>query len=192
MKRTLITYCILVLAVCFQHANAQGDQQEMMKAWQAYMTPGEVHKILSTADGNWTFEASTWMAPGAPPEKSTGTATNKMIMGGRYQQSNYSGNMMGMPFEGQSIMGYDNARKVMQSTWIDNMGTGIMHLEGTVDHATRSINFAGTMTDPMTGKEVQVKEKFTWIDNNTQKMEMYDLRDGKETKTMEITFKRKA
>lgn len=34
-----------------------------------------------------------------------------MIFGGRYQLSNYKGNFMGMPFEGMSIMGYDNAKK---------------------------------------------------------------------------------
>jgi len=189
-KRLIIVSALFLSAACCQ-LNAQADQQAMMKAWQDYMTPGEIHKMLGKADGEWTYEATVWMTPGAPPDKSTGTAVNKMILGGRYQQSTHSGNIMGMPFEGQSVLGYDNARKVFQSTWIDNMGTGIMQMEGPLDHATRSINLTGKMTDPMTGKDVKVREKFTWVDDNTQKMEMYDTKDGKETKTMEITFKRK-
>ncbi|MBK9333372.1 MAG: DUF1579 family protein [Ignavibacteria bacterium] len=30
-------------------------------------------------------------------------------MGGRYQQGKHTGDMMGMPFEGMSLLGYDNA-----------------------------------------------------------------------------------
>jgi hypothetical protein len=35
-----------------------------------------------------------------------------------------------MPFEGISTLGYDNAKKTFFSTWIDNMGTGMMVMEG--------------------------------------------------------------
>ncbi|MEO6316928.1 MAG: DUF1579 domain-containing protein [Chitinophagaceae bacterium] len=188
MKKNLIVF-ILLCTVAFR-LHAQTADAEM-KAWQAYMTPGDIHKMLSKSDGNWTFESSTWMSPAAPPEKGTGTAVYKMILGGRYQSANFSGNMMGMPFEGQNLTGYDNMRKVFQSSWVDNMGTGVMQMEGKLDAATKTINFSGKMTDPVSGKDIMVREKFIFVDDNTQKMEMYDTRDGKETKSMEIIFKRK-
>ena len=65
-----------------------------------YMTPGSVHQMLAKSDGEWTAETTLWAAPGAPPTKSTGTAVNRMILGGRYQESKNTGNFMGMPFEG--------------------------------------------------------------------------------------------
>ena len=63
------------------------DSATAMKNWMEYMTPGKAHEMLSKADGEWTGEMTMWMAPGAPPTKSITTATNTMVMGGRYQLS---------------------------------------------------------------------------------------------------------
>jgi hypothetical protein len=35
-----------------------------------------------------------------------------------------------MPFEGRGTEAYDNITKQYVNTWIDNMGTGIMHSTG--------------------------------------------------------------
>jgi hypothetical protein len=98
--------------------------------------------------------------------------------------------MMGQPFEGQGTLAWDNARKMLVTTWIDNMGTGVMYLEGTWDSASKSATLKGKSTDPTTGKEMDIKETFTVIDDNTQKMEMFMTQDGKEFKNMEIVFTR--
>jgi hypothetical protein len=95
-----------------------------------------------------------------------------------------------MPFEGISTLGYDNAKKVFMNSWIDNMGTGIMQLQGTWDPASKTINFTGTSVDPATGKDMNVRETFTLVDNNTQMMTMYMTQDDKEYKSMEIKFTR--
>lgn len=165
--------------------------EEAEKKWMEYMTPGEMHKWLSTQDGEWTSEVTMWMDPAAPPVKSTATSYNKMILGGRYQESSFKGDMMGMPFEGRGIFGYDNAKKLFVSSWVDNMGTGIIYMEGGWDEKTKSINLKGKCIDPLTGKEMKMREVITFIDENTQKMEMFDYKDGKETKTMEIISRRK-
>lgn len=167
------------------------DSAAMMKAWEAYMTPGDVHKMLAKADGVWTGDITMWMSPDAPPQKTVSTSVNKMILGGRYQESKHTGNMMGMPFEGMSTVGYDNATKKFVSTWIDNMGTGIMNMEGTWDDATKTISLKGKMVDPMSGKEKEVRETMKFIDDNNQYMEMFDNAGGKEYKSMEIKYTRK-
>jgi len=107
------------------------DSATMMKKMQEYGTPGEMHKMLAAATGTWDAEVTSWMDPAKPPTKSKATSVNKMIMNGLYQQSTFKGDMMGMPFEGMSMVGYDNTRKVFTSTWVDNMSSGIMYLEGT-------------------------------------------------------------
>ena len=168
------------------------DSATMMKNWETYMTPGDMHAMLAKSNGTWTTDITSWMDPEKPPMKSTGTSVNKMIMGGRYQESINTGNMMGMPFEGRSLTGYDNAKKAFVNTWIDNMGSGIMIMEGTWDDATKTITFKGTGMDPMTMRENNYRQTFKVIDDNNQFMEMYGPGpDGKDYKMMEIKFTRK-
>lgn len=189
MRQITIRCCAIFLLIMGGRLMAQDDAAT--KAWMAYMTPGEMHQMLAKDDGEWAEEITMWMAPGASPSKSTATAVNKMIMGGRYQESKHSGSFMGQPFEGYSLVGYDNAKKTFHSIWIDNMGTGVMHLEGQWDPQTKTINFKGMSIDPSTGKEIQVRETFRWIDDNRQLMEMFMQQDGKEFKSIEIKFTRK-
>jgi len=115
-----------------------------------------------------------------------------MILGGRYQRSVHTGDMMGMPFEGISTTGYDNGRKVFFSTWIDNMGTGIMYMEGKYDAAKKMLELKGTTTDPVTGKAMPVRQTLRWVDANTQEMEMFNTANGKEYKSMVIKLTRAA
>jgi hypothetical protein len=167
------------------------DSIAMQKAWEAYMTPGEPHQRMAADVGKWNDEMTFWMGPDTPPEKATATEEIKMIMGGRYQVGTTTGEMMGMLFEGRSTLAYDNASNEYISTWIDNMGTGLAVMRGTYDEASKSTTLIGTMIDPMTGKEKQMKQVYTVIDDNTRKMEMYDIGEGgKETKNMEIIMKR--
>ncbi|TZF92754.1 DUF1579 domain-containing protein [Chryseobacterium panacisoli] len=170
------------------------DSATSMKNWMAYSTPGEMQKMLAKSDGTWTGETTMWMENGAKPMMSKSEATNKMMYGGRYQITNHKGDFMGMPFEGMSIVGYDNSKKKFVSTWIDNMGTGIMHSEGDWNASTKSVEFKGKMTDPSRpGKDCDFREVFTFVDDNNQKLEMYgpDSKTGKEYKTMEIKYTRK-
>jgi len=170
------------------------DSATATKAWMDYATPGEMQKMLAKSDGNWVGETTMWMEKGSQPMMSKSEATNKMVFDGRYQMSTHKGDMMGMPFEGISIVGYDNSKKKFVSSWIDNMGTGIMNMEGIWNASTKSIEFKGKMTDPSRpGKDCNVREIYTFVDDNTQKMEMYgpDAKTGKEFKTMEINYTRK-
>ena len=189
MKRITTTCCAILMVAFFNQLIAQSEAE--MKAWMAYMTPSDVHKMMAKSDGEWNEDITMWMAPGAPPTKSTATAVNRMIMGGRYQESKHTGNFMGMPFEGYSLLGYDNAKKTFMSTWVDNMGTGIMYMEGKWDDKTKTIHLTGTTIDPSTGKDMKIRETFKLVDDNTQLLEMYCTKDGKEYKNMEIKFTRK-
>jgi len=168
------------------------DSATMMKNWQEYMTPGDVHKMMAKWDGTWTGDVTMWMYEGAPEQKSTSTAVNKMVLNGLYQQSTHTGDMMGMPFNGLSTVAYDIHKKEFVSTWIDNMGSGIMMMKGPWDEATKTINMKGTMVDPGTKADTDVRETFQIIDDNTQEMKMFVMTpDGKEFNTMVIKYTRK-
>lgn len=168
------------------------DSATIAKAWQEYMTPGKMHKMMATWDGTWNGDVTMWMTPSDPPMKSTATSTSKMIFNGLYLESVNKGNFGGMPFEGKSILAYDKAKKKFISTWIDNMGCGIMIMEGDYDSTTKTLNFTGKMTNPVDGKELAMRETVQIIDDKTQLMKMYGPDyTGKEFQTMEIRMTRK-
>jgi hypothetical protein len=168
------------------------DQATMEKAWAAFATPGAMHKWLEKTNGTWEAEVSQWMDPAAPPTKAKAVNVQSSALGGRYVIGKFSTTMMGQPMEGISTMAYDNAKKEFTSTWIDNMGTGIVHMSGTYDEATKTLNLKGHQTDPMTGKDSDIREEMKMIDDDTYTMAMFGTgHDGKEMKFMEGTFKRK-
>jgi hypothetical protein len=208
MKRITITLCAATLLIACQNKEAsqqaliksetetttpaQPDSATMMKNWEEYMTAGAPHKMMASWNGEWIGAVTMWMAPDVPPSKGTGTTSYRMIMDGRYQLSETKGDFGGMPLEGMSTLAYDNHKQKFISTWIDNFGTGVMVLEGPWDEATKTMTLTGKMMDPSLKKEVDVKETVKIIDNDHQVMEMYATSaDGKEFKTMEISYTRK-
>lgn len=191
MKSIRFTLMFLLVVGLATLVKAQDEQAEQMKVWMEYMTPGPVHQNMAKMVGEWTSDNKMWMAPGTEPIINQGRAKFEMLLGGRYLKSTNYGDFMGMPFEGISIEAYDNATKQFSSIWIDNFGTGMMILKGKWDEGTNTVTYTGKMVDPMQGKEVDVREVFTFKDDNTFVMEMYNNMDGKEFKSMEIVYKRK-
>lgn len=169
------------------------DSLAMQKAWTEYATPTEPHKRMASESGTWTEDLTFWMGPeDNNPQKYTAVAQVKMILGGRYQEQKHTGRMMGMDFEGISTLAYNNASGEYTSTWVDNMGTGMMIASGKYDEASKSTTFNGEMVDPMTKKIKEFRQVVTIIDNDTQKMESFEnAPDGTEFKSMEIMMKRK-
>ena len=99
---------------------------------------------------------------------------------------------MGQPLQGISTMGYDNSKKIFVATWIDNMTTGIAYMTGTYDSTTKTLNLKGYQTNPVNGKDSNLREEMTIIDNDSYSMVLFgDGMDGKETKFMEGIYKRK-
>lgn len=166
------------------------DQQQMMKAWQEFMTPGPMHKMLAEGVGEWKTEITMWMDPAQPPIKAEGTSVCEAVLDGRYFQSKHTSSFNNMPMMGLELSGYDNAKKVFFVTWVDNFGTGIMYLEGKYDEAAKTITYSGTATDQF-AKEFKVRQTVKMIDKDNQYTEMFINQNGKEFKSMEIKMTRK-
>lgn len=168
------------------------EQQAMMEAFQKAATPGPNHKLLQAWVGEWSYAMKMWQDPAAPAQESSGTTSYRSLMDGRYVQHEHKGNFMGMPFHGTGILGYDNVSKQFQSSWLDNMSTGQMQINGSYDATKKTLTFKGDMDDMMKpGTKTKIRQTVRTVDNDTHVMEWYEMRGGKEAKTMEITYKRR-
>ncbi len=169
----------------------QMDMQAMMETYQKLATPGEPHKRLASMAGSWNTKTKSWMDPSKPPEESTGSCEQKMLLGGRFLQQQCTGTMMGNTFDGIGVTGYDNHTKKYVSTWMDSMGTGLYFMEGTASPDGKTITQQGSYDDPMEGP-MELRGVTKIVDNNTEIFEMYGTdKGGKEMKMMEITYTRK-
>lgn len=169
------------------------DSATMMKNWEVYMTPGPMHQMMASWEGTWEGQSSIWEGPDKPMQNYALTTVIKMILGGRYQVATSTGNMMGMPFEGVSTFAYDNHKKVFIGTWMDNLGTGLMSMEGTWDESTKTITSIGKMVDGGMATEIPIRELYKVVDADHHEMQMFTTYPGstEEVKMMEIKWTRK-
>jgi hypothetical protein len=158
---------------------------EMMK----YMMPGPSHETLKGMQGSWKAVVKSWFAPGEPTV-TEGTADCRMILGDRFLEQRFTGALMGQPFEGYGVTGYDNRKKEYSSFWVDNMSTGMMTMTGgTLDAATKEMSFKGTMDGP-DGTPVPTRTVTKFVSPDNHVFSMYASQGGKEALMLEITYTR--
>lgn len=154
--------------------------------------PGPDHKALDPLVGKWKCAVRGWMKPGDKAEESQGISENSWVLGGRFLKQDFKGDWAGQSFEGVGYTGYDNVRKEYTCLWLDNMSTGIMEATGVLDPKSKTINTSGHFSCPMTGEKnrwVRSEIKINDNDNNTY-TSYFMGPDGKEFKSMEITYAR--
>lgn len=196
MKRTRLmlefAICTATLPALAQEPPAMTpEQQAEMQAYMKAGTPGEQHAALAKTAGDYDLSIKAWHVPGQEPTMDKGTAKRSMVLGGRVMVEDVQANMMGMPFTGQGMTGYDNTTGKYWSTWNDSMSTGIMVSQGECD-AAAACTFTGTWNDPVKKTAVTSRMTTRWADADTEIFEMYGPGpDGKETKMMEMTYSRK-
>lgn len=162
-----------------------------MQRWMEAGTPGKPHEMLATSVGMWDIKMKTWMDMESPPQVSEGTAEVKPIMGGRFITETLKTEIMGMPYEGLGIFGFDNVTKQFTSAWIDNMNTSITTSQGSISPDGKTLTFIGAMNEPMSGevgKAFMIKSHMHSADHHS--MEMFEVLYGEPVKVMEIQYNR--
>ena len=197
MIRTLASALALAAALpaLAQDAPSQGtppkmspEEAAMMEAYQKAGTPGAPHAAMAKMEGTYDLKIRSWNKPDAPPMEETGTATRKMMLEGRVMAEDMQSKMMGQPFTGHGMQGYDNVSGKWWSTWNDSMSTGLMVSEGSCDDAG-ACTFTGSWNDPVTKGKVNARMTTKWTSPNVEVFEMYTPGpDGKEMNMMEITY----
>jgi len=163
------------------------DKEEMMKKMEAAGTPGPAHKALDAFVGNWKAEVKCWMDPGGPPNVSQGTSQAKWTLKSHFLEEEFHGEMMGKPFTGRCLLGFDNTKQKFNSVWVDDMHTSMFTSEGKGDNGYKVLTLEGKADCPATGrKDVPMKQVFRIISPDKHILEMF----SDEAKTMEITYVR--
>jgi hypothetical protein len=166
---------------------AQEPTLEDMAAFTEAVAPDENHQVLQAFTGSWNHALKFYPAPAAPPMEMTATSVAEMSMGGRYLVSELEGAFMGAPFEGRETMGYDKVKGKYFSLWHDNMSTGPMVLWGDWDPATKTLTMEGTVSDPMSGPDIRVRNTSRLLDDGSIHYENWGPGpDGEMFKMMEI------
>jgi len=167
------------------------DMDEKMALYQKLAAPGEPHRLLAKLEGSWKTRTTHWPVPGQPPVTGEGSCEQKMILDGRFLHQEFKGDMMGVPFIGIGVNGYDNHTGKYVSTWMDSMATGLYYFEGTADAEGRTITQICNYDDPVKGP-VKWRSISRFIDDDTHEFEMFSIdQDGNEEKMMELTYIRK-
>ena len=185
---------LLVIGVTFTQAEGSPlSQEEIQERWMAYATPSDSHKHLEFFVGTWKGDSKMWMEPNGKPMNTVHMATARIIMGGRYLETDVKGDYMNMPFEGRQLTGYDNMKKKFITHWIDNMGTGFYPSSGSLDKAAKTRSEAGVWACPITGGDLNVRIITKIVDKDKFIMEMYTsggMYGDKEFKNMEAVYTR--
>ena len=168
------------------------DPKAMEEMMAKMATPGPNHERFKKMEGNWDAVVKWFMDPSQPAQESASSSVFRTVMDGRYLQEEVTGTMMGKPFSGMGLTGYDNVLKKYVGSWIDNVGTGIMTSTGVPDAAGDAIHWTGQSSDPTTGKAAHFRMEEKFPDENHMTYEMYSKPpSGKEVKVMSIEYTRK-
>jgi hypothetical protein len=165
--------------------------EEMRRKVEAAATPGAAHKSLEDLIGDWKAEVKCWHEPGGTPEVSRGTAKVFWILGGHFLKEEFTGRMMGRPFYGLTLMGYDNTKQTFNSVWVSDMQTSMFISEGKGESGNQVITLEGKATCAATGRtDLTIRTVLRILDSENHVFEMYDTSKGEKAKTLEIVYTR--
>ena len=178
------------------HRPASGQQNMMdedaREKVEAAGTPGPGHRALNALVGEWAVEVKCWMEQGQEPHVSQGTAKAGWKFDGRFLEEEFHGEMMGKPFQGMTLIGYDNTKQTYTSVWISDTQTSMFVSEGRGDTTNRVITLQGKASFAATGRtDVPMKVVMRFLSPQKHVLEMFDESKGGNAKTMEITYTRR-
>lgn len=173
MKKTTL------LALCLSLAAGAASAQSR---------PGPEIEVLKADVGTWDATVELFAPGTSAPMTSAGTETNTLLAGA-WLITDFKGEMMGAPFAGHGVTGWDTTKKKYVGTWVDSMSVGLSLVEATYDAATKTM--AGTMEGPDPSGQVQkLKSTVVYKDAGTRVFTLSSAGpDGKDVKMMTITYK---
>ena len=159
----------------------------------AVAVPAELAKLakplaaLHADFGSWDADFTMEM-PGAPPMKSKCREVVGPICAGKWTWSTFHGEMMGAPFEGHSLCGFDSKTEQVVCFWIDSMNGAWMRTDGTYDAGKQTFTMSGTCYDEQ-GQRRKVASTTTSAGKDARTLRMV-FGEGDGQSVMTIAYRR--
>jgi len=125
---------------------AAPSPEDMQKAMAEMGKPAKQHEQIAASAGEWDSECQMWMQPGAEPTKTKGTVSAKSVCNGLWMLGHHGGEMMGKPFDGYELFGYDKEKKQYFGVFVMSLGTTPEVVWGTSDDDGKTITLIGGET----------------------------------------------
>jgi hypothetical protein len=118
---------------------------------QASFAPplGEEHRWLASLAGEYTTRMGGMLG------ESDGTSRIETSLGGLWSVRHFEGELMGQPFDGMEVLGFDPLKEKFVSVWVDSVTPLLMTMEGTYDADTRTLTMRG-LSRGMDGEEAEM------------------------------------
>ncbi len=162
---------------------------------EALTIPSEPHGLLATTVGTWDVTIRIWSDPepeAEPASETEGTAVGRWILGERFIETTYEGEVLGRAFEGLKIEGFDKAAEKYVSTWRDNLGTYTLVFKGDCEETCQERTMSSSFVDPVSKQTFRIKGVTTLTDDDAYTYESFVITpNGQEFKNMELEAKRR-
>ncbi len=176
--------CFLAGHVFAQEANEGGGGFQL----PAWTQKGPQHEGMQKSVGTWDVATKMWM-PGQPPMEGKDKTTSSLLFDGRFIESKYEGSMMGVPFTGRLLLGFDQVDKEWVAVWIDSMSTYVSVSRG--PEVDGVITFKTNDPDWTTGKKKPAEMVMKWTSDDQYVLTFQEKgEDGAMRTTMEFTYTR--
>lgn len=175
-----------------QKNDMEAMMAQMQEAMKKATSLGEHHQALGELIGDWDVEIALVM-PGVPSQSSKGSASYSWLIEGRWLGQKVKGTMMGMPYEGFSVIGYDGYAKNHVVASVSSMDTAMNVARGVVvdpEHKVTAVY--GTLDEYTTGELAKPFKVITRIiDKDRHVVEVWDLGIGEAgAKVLEFRYRR--
>ena len=168
--------------------SAQPTREQMEQAVADAAKPGPIHAQLMKRAGTYTTKM-TFSTPGSEPQESTGTATLKPILGGRFLEEKNSGDSFGQPSAGLRLYGYNNGSKQYEAIWIYDGSTAFLVLDGSSNDNGKTVRYTGAFLGPGGAKQT-LRVAIEQIDTDHFVVRLLGEGPGGATATLATTYTR--
>lgn len=150
--------------------------------------PTAEQKRFEPLVGEWEVEMTMHSPMGDIPGQ--GVETNRMI-GGRWLESEFEGSVMGQPFEGRGLFGWDAVKEQYVGVWVDSMGSQMAMMTGEWSEEDGAIEWTWETTEEMSGQHGTARNIDAFGGGTRAGKFFFKPDGGEETQTLELAYRRK-
>ncbi|MBK8976946.1 MAG: DUF1579 family protein [Planctomycetes bacterium] len=146
----------------------------------------ELHRGI----GSWDATLRMQVDPSAPATEERCREVVRAVCCGQYTWSDFSGTMMGMPFEGHALVGWDAPNEQFVCYWVDSFSATWSKTAGPFDADAGGLTLSGTCRGP-DGAPMTMREELSWRDADRRECRM-TFESAGATQSMTLTYRRAA